>query len=439
MPRATAAKVTLRVKDQGGGPVVYARFRRDDVQTEPALGRGWLVPAGSALAKPRGKAIGRWVDRRGRAPDGALTVDAAWQAVPAAIAEYERKLARRAAKAKRAADAGTTLRDGVEWWLDARKADDPDGEREAWKHSHAKNMTNYARRIVRELGPDRLIDTFEGAELRRWLAEDLKPIRNGEVLDRPTSRKLRATYAQALSGIFGYALSEGWIEVDPTAELPAYRIRRKRSDDPLRREEYLTSQELRAALVELRAGDRKRRTGRARSVLEREQDAVMIMVMGMVGLRPGEAIALLWEHIDFGAKVIRVVDSRTMGVTDTPKSGSGRYVPMSNEVARALRGLAKRSYLTAPTNLVFVGRDGAHVDTGTLGDRFDDAQARAGITPHRDLRQMRNTFGTVCAAKGVPLRTIQQWLGHASITTTEIYASFMPREQDAALIEEAFA
>jgi integrase len=192
-------------------------------------------------------------------------------------------------------------------------------------------------------------------------------------------------------------------------------------------------------LAELRAGDRKRRTGRARSVLEREQDAVMIMVMGMVGLRPGEAIALLWEHIDFGAKVIRVVDSRTMGVTDTPKSGSGRYVPMSNEVARDLRGLANRSYLTAPTNLVFVGRDGAHVDTGTLGDRFDDAQARAGITPHRDLRQMRNTFGTVCAAKGVPLRTIQQWLGHASITTTEIYASFMPREQDAALIEEAFA
>jgi integrase len=45
---------------------------------------------------------------------------------------------------------------------------------------------------------------------------------------------------------------------------------------------------------------------------------------------------------------------------------------------------------------------------------------------------MRNTFGTVCAAEGIPLRTIQQWMGHASITTTEIYASFMPRDQDAA-------
>ena len=52
---------------------------------------------------------------------------------------------------------------------------------------------------------------------------------------------------------------------------------------------------------------------------------------------------------------------------------------------------------------------------------------------------MRNTFGTVCASEGLPLRTIQQWMGHASITTTEIYASFMPRERDAAVIGAAFA
>jgi integrase len=432
-------KVTLRVKDQGGGPVIYARFRWEATHAEPALGRGWLVPAGSELAKPKGKVVGGWVERRGRPPEGTLSVDGAWQLVPDVIGRYSRKADEEAKR--RAEDARLRLRDAVELWLAARSVDDPNGERDAWKHSHAKNMTSYAHRFVRELGPDRHVDTFRTAELRRWLAEDLKPMRNGEVLGQSTSRKMRSTYAQALVGFFTYAVTQGWVGTDPTAGLPAYRTRRKRSDDPLRRDEYLTKSELRRALAELRRADpwSPARSGRKRSDAEREQDAAIIMVMAMAGLRPGEAIALLWEHIDFRAKVIRVVESRTMGVTDAPKSGSGRTVPMADEIADALGNLQTRTWFVSPTDLVFVGRDGAYVDKAALGRRFASAQAAAGIAPPRELRQMRNTFGTVCAAEGLPLRAIQQWMGHASITTTEIYASFMPRERDAAVIGAAFA
>jgi len=419
--------------------VIYARFRWAGTHAEPSLGPGWLVPAGSELAKPRGKVIGGWVERRGRPPDGVHGVDGAWQSVPDVIGRYSRKAEQETEQ--RADHARPRLRDAVERWLGARKVDDPSGEREAWKHSHAKNMTTYARRFARELGPDRHVDSFRTAELRRWLAEDLKPMRNGTELAQPTSRKMRSTYAQALAGFFAYALTQGWVDTDPTLDLPAYRSRRKRSDDPLRRDEYLTKPELRRALAQLHRGDalRTARPGRRRSGSEREQDAIVIMTMAMAGLRPGEAIALVWEHIDFRAKVIRVVESRTMGVTDTPKSGSGRTVPMCDEIANALVGLKTRGSFVALSDLVFVGRDGAHVDKADLGKRFASAQKAAGIAPPRELRQMRNTFGTVCAAEGLPLRTIQQWMGHASITTTEIYASFMPREHDAAVIGAAFA
>jgi integrase len=432
-------KVTLRIKDQGGGPVIYARFRWDTTHAEPALGRGWLVPSGSELAKPTGKVVGGWVERRGRPPNGVLSIDQAWQLVPDVIGRYARTAEE---EAKQRADGGRVrLREAVDRWLAARKVDDPNGEHEAWKHSHAKNMTTYAYRFVRELGSDRYVDTFRTAELRRWLAEDLKPMRNGEVLERPTSRKMRSTYAQALAGFFAYAATQGWTGTDPTLDLPAYRIRRKRSDDPLRRDEYLTKAELRCALTKLRRADLlgPARGGRRRSDFERGQDAAVIMMMAMAGLRPGEAIALLWEQIDFRAQLIRVVESRTMGVTDTPKSGSGRTVPMCVEIADALERLRTRGAFVSPADRVFVGRDGAHVDTGDLGKRFASAQIAAGISPPRELRQMRNTFGTVCAAEGLPLRTIQQWMGHASITTTEIYASFMPRERDAAVIGAAFA
>lgn len=433
--RVRGPKVTLRVKDRGGGPVIYARFRFNGLSAEPVLGRGWVVARGSELAKHRGKELGEWVERKGRAPDGFLTPDEAWQQVPSVI---ERYLARAEAEKRARQDgARVTLEIGMERWLVARRGEDPTGEREPWKHAHAKNMGTYARRIVRELGPHRFVDSFSEAELRHWLAEDLKPMRNGEVLRQPTSRKMRATYSQALSGFFEYAHELGWTAQDPSAELPAYRARRKRADDPLRREEYLTKSELRAVIAELRRFDEDADDVGAHEA-NAAKDATIVMTMAMAGLRPGEADALPWDEIDFGASAIRVVDARTMGVTDKPKSGSGRTVPMSSELATALRGLRNPDTADLPGARVFAGPEGGHVDMVALRSRFKEAQAVVGIEPARTLRQLRNTFGTVCASEGVPLRTIQQWMGHASITTTEIYASFMPRERDAAIIEAAF-
>jgi integrase len=439
------SEINLRVRDRSknGPPRIYARYTRAGLEVECPVGLGWIVPVKHSDAKPRGKTIKGWVDRRRRAPEGLLTIDAAWRAVPAAMAAHNEKLARREAKARAEAEAEAvervTLAEGVERWLIARKVDDPEGRWRGWKRSHAKNMTNYANRMVSDLGPDEPVSSFETPELRRWLAEDLKPMRNGKVLDQPTSRKQRSTYAGVLAGFFGFATLRGWISEDPTVDLPGYRVRRKRADDPLRREEYLTKTELRAALDELKAGRPPGRTGRPRSAQDCFQDMVMVLVMAMVGLRPGEAAALTWAQIDFAARSIRIVEGRTMGYTDVPKSGSGRTSPLPADVAHELRRLRHRGYRTGPKELVFVGRDGAHVDLGALGSRFDEAQDRAGISPFRDLRQMRNTFGTICAAGGVPIRTIQQWLGHASITTTEIYTPFMPRDEDASLIDLAFA
>jgi site-specific recombinase XerD len=127
-----------------------------------------------------------------------------------------------------------------------------------------------------------------------------------------------------------------------------------------------------------------------------------------------------------------------MGRTDTPKSHAGRVVPMAPEVARALTALRQREAVTGPRDLVFIGQGGGHVDLSTFRGRFVSAQQRAKVSPVRDVRQLRNTFGTVTAGAGIPLRTIQQWMGHESISTTEIYASFMPGHEDAAVVSRAF-
>ena len=42
------------------------------------------------------------------------------------------------------------------------------------------------------------------------------------------------------------------------------------------------------------------------------------------------------------------------------------------------------------------------------------------------FHELRHTFGTQLAAAGVPLRTIQEWMGHRDAKTTEIYRHYAP-------------
>ncbi|MGZ6560243.1 MAG: tyrosine-type recombinase/integrase [Solirubrobacteraceae bacterium] len=50
---------------------------------------------------------------------------------------------------------------------------------------------------------------------------------------------------------------------------------------------------------------------------------------------------------------------------------------------------------------------------------------RAGVREVR-FHDLRHTFGTRCAAAGVPLRTLQAWMGHADIKTTMVYTHYAP-------------
>jgi len=57
----------------------------------------------------------------------------------------------------------------------------------------------------------------------------------------------------------------------------------------------------------------------------------------------------------------------------------------------------------------------------------------------RHNHDLRHTFGTQCAAKGIDLRRIQAWMGHANIATTMRYLHYVPQHDDAARLTAAFA
>jgi integrase len=414
---------TLRVRDRGNGPIIYARWRDDDGRSiERPVGPGWLVGPHAGDAKPNGRRIGPWRERRGRPPEGFLTVQAALELLSGVRERWAAEAAVVEARRRRAERGCPTLEVAAARYLAWGERDDPHSDREGWKHAYAHNTRRYVKRIVRELGEERRIDDVTTRDMVDLLAS-LVPTRNGRPTGAAPSRKFLSNYALPLRGLFAMALREGWIDEDPAASLPSYKPRRKRAADPMRREEYLTPEEVWAVVGALRS----------------EQDRAMVLAMAMAGLRPGEAVALRWQDVDLEASTLRIVESRTLGVTGAPKSGIGRSVPMPAEVASALAGLRAREFATGPADQVFLGRTLDHIDVDAFRSRFYAAQTAAGIAPRRELRQLRNTFGTVCAAAGVPLRTIQEWMGHESITTTEHYASRMPRERDAALVSAAFA
>jgi integrase len=71
-------------------------------------------------------------------------------------------------------------------------------------------------------------------------------------------------------------------------------------------------------------------------------------------------------------------------------------------------------------------------------DRFRAALRAARLDETRVFHDLRHTFGTRMAGAGVPMRTLQEWMGHRDRATTQIYADYAPSAHEAAFVEAAF-
>jgi integrase len=167
-----------------------------------------------------------------------------------------------------------------------------------------------------------------------------------------------------------------------------------------------------------------------------EQDGAIFLTAAFTGLRRGELIALHWRDVDFAGHAVRVRASFAGGQLTTPKSGKVRSVPMAPDVAKALARLAERGDWTGDDDLVFPGVGGSILDGRALSRRYAAATERAELRPLR-FHDLRHTFGTRMIGKA-DIRRVQEWMGHADVQTTMKYLHYVPREQDAQLVAEAF-
>jgi len=168
-------------------------------------------------------------------------------------------------------------------------------------------------------------------------------------------------------------------------------------------------------------------------------ERVMYLTAAMTGMRQGELFALRWRDVDWSARRIRVRRNYVRGEFGTPKSKrSSRCVPLASRVATELELLSQDSEYTRDDDLVFAHpATGNPIDRSKLLKRFKAALLRGGVRAVR-FHDLRHTFGTRMAAQGMPMRVLQELMGHRDFKTTLIYADYAPSEREAEWVEEAF-
>jgi integrase len=225
-----------------------------------------------------------------------------------------------------------------------------------------------------------------------------------------------------LHSIFEYARREGWVQSNPCTlvEKP-----RASSGDPDIR--FLEQEEIEALLRAVPEDDLGR--------VERR----MYLTAAMTGMRQGELLALRWRDIDWPAHRVRIRRSFVRGEFGAPKSKrSSRSVPLADRVAGELDLLHQESAYRTDDDLVFAHpHTGKPIDRSRLLKRFKAALVAAEVRPVR-FHDLRHTFGTRMAAQGVPMRTLQEMMGHRDFKTTLIYADYAPSAREAEWVEAAF-
>ncbi len=177
-----------------------------------------------------------------------------------------------------------------------------------------------------------------------------------------------------------------------------------------------------------------------------QTDRVLFMTAAFTGLRQGELFALRWRDVDWRTMRIRVRRSyarkRAGREADfgKPKSKrSTRSVPMHDRVGTELELHYQRSEYRGDDDLVFCHPyTGGPLDSSNTLDRLRDALDAAGVR-RITFHELRQTFGTRMAVAGVPMRTLQEWMGHRDIKTTLVYADYAPSDHERAFIERAFS
>jgi len=251
--------------------------------------------------------------------------------------------------------------------------------------------------------------TFVEPSLKRR-GSDLRELDGGDVAGfvvklskEGLSARSSARHLSAVRGFLKFLVRERVLEIDPSALVDGPKLSRKL---PV----HLTVREIDALLAAPDLND-------PRGL----RDAAMIMLMYAAGLRVSELVNLKLGDLDLSRGTVTPFGKgskrRVVPIADLASALLKRYIDEVRPITLAM--LQKRG--DKPTDVVFVSPRGGALTRMAFFKNLRGYLLSAGINKPISPHKLRHSFATHLVARGADLRAVQTMLGHANITTTEIY------------------
>jgi integrase/recombinase XerC len=246
----------------------------------------------------------------------------------------------------------------------------------------------HALRLLFSLSPDLPLKKLEAAHVRRFVAM---------LHARGLAPRTLALALSAWRGFFRWLVRHKGFTVNPVLG-----VRAPKAAKPLPK---ALSVEQAAKLLDVPAQD----------AVALVRDRAMFELLYSSGLRLGELVAL-----DVGDGRLDLAHGE---VTVTGKGSKTRTVPVGARAREALRQwLEVRRQLAAPEErALFVGSRGRRIGPALVGRRLHAWASRSGLGQRVHPHMLRHSFATHVLQSSQDLRAVQEMLGHASISTTQVY------------------
>ena len=236
------------------------------------------------------------------------------------------------------------------------------------------------------------ITAIDHLTIREWLAS------------LHAAHKKKASVARKLAALrtfFQFLVREGMLEMNPAKLVSTPRLEKKLP-------KHLSIDE---AIRFIESPDPETDLGK--------RDRAMLELMYATGVRVAELTTLNLTDVDFGNQLVRV----------TGKRRKQRIVPFGDPAGAAIReylGVRDKFLLNAPISkrdeeALFLNYQGTRITTRSVGRMVDKyirlCAGMHNISPHA----LRHSFATHLLDSGADLRDIQELLGHARLSTTQVY------------------
>lgn len=248
-----------------------------------------------------------------------------------------------------------------------------------------KKITNHENTVLfkEEDVSDRDVLKVAHFDVRRFL---------GELQKHHYERSSMIRKVASLRSFYKFLWLEGVMQENPMSSVSSPRSKR-----PL--PSFLTLDEVDRLLKAVEGGD-----------WIQTRDRAILEFLYSSGLRVSELASLRLEDVDFGSELIKV----------RGKGKKERLIPVGGWALKALRAYLG-SRLEIRTQYIFVNKKGARLTPRSIERLLKKYAHAAGILKKVTPHTLRHTCATHLLDRGADLRSVQEMLGHANLSTTQIY------------------